>query len=200
MAGFNRKTTPKVKGGQVCKKNNWKDTPNYWNTPQEIPQLDRERPGRGYRHLLKQNDLLYFISILPDWDELSKGLDAVLLAHGGQNADGWYTQGIVAICAWERGLWRKVDKKWYAEHEGVLKRFKVPYVEKGSWIECQFTEKSVRAYQLVHVFLHELGHHHDRINTEFQTATARGEGYAENYALQYERVIWDRYEEVFGLV
>ena len=200
MAGYNRKSTPKVKDGQVCKKNNWKQTPTYWNTPQDIPVLDKERPGKGYRHLLRRNDLVSFISILPDWEELSKGLDAVLLAPGGGDAGGWYDRGIVAICAWERELWREADPSWYEEHKGLLKRLNVPCAEVSGWVECRFTEATARAYQLAHIFLHELGHHHDRITTKYQLDCARGEGYAEKYALQYEKVIWDRYEEVFGLV
>ena len=199
MAGFHRKTTPKVKGGRVQKKNNWVKAPTYWNTPQDIPVLDRERPGRGYRHLLRTKDLVNFISILPDWEELSRGLDAVLLAPGKDNTDGWYDFSIMKICAWERNLWREVDPSWYEKHEALLTRLEVPCEEIGDWDECRFTEATARAYQLVHVFLHELGHHHDRMTTESELDSARGEGYAEKYALQYEKVIWDRYAAVFGL-
>ena len=30
---------------------------------------------------------------------------------------------------------------------------------------CRFTEASARGFQLMHMFLHELGHYHDRMTT-----------------------------------
>ena len=50
------------------------------------------------------------------------------------------------------------------------------------------------------IFLHELGHHHDRMTTRSRRGTARGEAYAENYALAYADRIWDGYVDAFGLV
>ena len=43
-----------------------------------------------------------FIRLLPDWGELSRGLNAVVLAPGKFKLDGWYRRGIVAVCAWDR--------------------------------------------------------------------------------------------------
>ena len=63
---------------------------------------------------------------------------------------------------------------------------------------CEFTEAQARAYQLLHILLHELGHHHDRMTTKPKVRASRGEPYAEAYALQYEARIWDRYQEAFG--
>ena len=199
MVTMRRKTTPKVKSGRVCKKHNHKLTPHYWQTPQKLPVLDRERPGKGYRHLLRKKDIINFISILPDWDELSVGLDAVLLSSARGITDGWYRVGIVGICAWERELWRHVDPHWYKDHKQLLDRLDVPCIKNGDTIRCEYTEATAKAYQLLHVFLHELGHHHDRITTRSQDWCARGENYAEAYALRYEETIWDRYTEVFGL-
>jgi hypothetical protein len=47
--------------------------------------------------------------------------------------------------------------------------------------------------------LHELGHHHDRMTTRSRRVGCRGEGYAEGYAWEYERLVWDRYLATFGL-
>jgi hypothetical protein len=63
---------------------------------------------------------------------------------------------------------------------------------------CKFNKKSIKAYQLLHVFLHELGHHHDMMTTRSRLESSRGESYAEEYALKYEKLIFDRYFEVFG--
>lgn len=70
----------------------------------------------------------------------------------------------------------------------------------GGDIVCQFTAATVRAYQLLHILLHELGHHHDRMTTRSQVRSCRGETYAEAYALKYEARMWQRYQETFGLL
>ncbi len=199
MKRNNRKTAPKVADGKVQRKNRSVETPNYFNTPQDIPVIDRRKPGHGYRHLLTKRQLIKFIGILPDWAELSKGLDAVVLAPGTFNSDGWYDRGVVAICAWERELWREINPASYADHRDLLTRLGVPCEKTGGAWLCKFNEGTARAYQLLHVFPHELGHHHDRMTTKSKRDAGRAEGYAEQYALQYEKTIWSRYLEVFGL-
>lgn len=65
-------------------------------------------------------------------------------------------------------------------------------------MEVQYSENSMRAFQLMHVLLHELGHHHDRMTTRSQRQSARGDSYAEQYALRYMGEIWDSYITEFG--
>ena len=100
MTTFNRKATPRDKRGRVQKKNNWVETPGYYNTPQALPFIDRRRPGAGYRHFLKKRDIYAFIDLLPDWPELSRGLNAIVLAPGQWDADGYHLPGVVHLCAW----------------------------------------------------------------------------------------------------
>ena len=57
---MNRKTTPKVKNGKVQKKNRHKKTLNYWNTRQDILQIDRESPGGGFKHFLEKRYYRFF--------------------------------------------------------------------------------------------------------------------------------------------
>jgi hypothetical protein len=83
-----------VKHGRVQKKNNWEETPNYYNTFQVVPVVDRRRPGYGYRHLLMQRDVLRFIEILPEWDEIARELDAIVLAPGSASSYGYYRPGL----------------------------------------------------------------------------------------------------------
>lgn len=199
MSGFNRRTTPKVTDGKVQKKNRHAPTSNYWNTLQRVPAIDKERPGRGYRHLLTKKDILEFIEIVPEWNELSTGLDAVLLARGEFDLDGWYDDGVVGICAWSRDVWREVHNPFFHAHEEVFSRLGVESEPRGSFHICRFTEMKARAYQLLHIFLHELGHHHDRMTTKRQMFTGRGEGYAENWALKHEKMVWDSYLRKFDL-
>ena len=66
--------------------------------------IDRRRPGKGYRHFLPQRDIETFIGLLPDWTELSKGLNAIVLAPGHRQYFGYHSPGIVHICAWRDDL------------------------------------------------------------------------------------------------
>jgi hypothetical protein len=59
---------------------------------------------------------------------------------------------------------------------------------------------SIRAYQLLDVLVHELGHHHDRMTTHSQCHPARGERYADAYATRYAERIWHAYCTEFDFV
>ncbi|MBN2089849.1 hypothetical protein JW964_09550 [candidate division KSB1 bacterium] len=198
MRNYPRKSTPKVKGGKVQKKNNWVLTPNYYNTRQPYPVFDKERPGSGYTHLIKRKDLYDFIDLIPEWDELAKGLDAVVLAAGDDEALGWHIPGVVGICAWDEKIeWIAVPSDYYEEHKSIFEKLKVECHRTGDDWDILFTENSAKAFQLIHVFLHELGHHHDRMTTKSKRRTGRGEKYAEAYAIKYEDVIIKRYFDKF---
>lgn len=187
--------------GQVQRKNRWAPTPTYFNTLQTAPVIDRLKPGIGYRHILKRKDVRAFIELLPDWQELSKGLNAVILAPGHNTYFGWYrSMGIVAICAWERDLCRALSPIEFDRERNIIGKLGVPCEETplGRFL-CKWTESTIRAFQLLDVFLHELGHHHDRMTTKSQRRCCRGEGYAEEYATRHGDLIWDRYVDRFGL-
>lgn len=198
---MHRRTATKVVGGRPQRKNNWDLTPNaYWGLPHIA--IERERPGAGYRHLLSKRDIVGFLALLPDWDELSRDLNAVVLARGEFNTDGYCGRGYVAVCAWERDLWRWCDRGAYDEHRAIFERLGVRSErQRDGWGGClvKWTQSQARAYQLLHVLLHEFGHHHDRITTRSRAVSARGERYAEAYALRYEARIWDAYAREFGL-
>src|SRR5438477_10427959 len=106
-----RKVTPKVVRGKVQKKNSNAITFNYWDHDPGYPVIDRQRPGAGCRHLLNKADIQKFIDILPDWEELSKGLKAIVLAKEDPGYYGWHEAGIIGICAWERDLWQELCEK-----------------------------------------------------------------------------------------
>lgn len=199
MRHINRKATPKVIGGQVQKKNNPEWTPSYYDTRPPALVIDRQRPGKGYRHVLMQRDIEMFIRLLPDWNELARGLNAIVLAPGQRSVNGWHEPGVVHICAWENDLWVDYAGSHYEHHRAVLDRLGVQSHPVENGVMCEFTEQQVRAYQLLHILLHELGHHHDRMTSKSKVRASRGESYAEAYALQYEALIWERYQNVFAL-
>jgi hypothetical protein len=199
---LHRKSAPKVRDGSVRHKNNWSRTPRYPRPTEGRIAIDRERPGEGYRHLLLRRDIERFLTLLPDWDELSLGLHAIVLAPGEWNCLGWHRPGVVAVCAWERKLPREWNRTFFLNHRPVLERLGVEWEPLDDEWEpgflCKFTEQSARGFLLMHVLLHELGHHHDRMTTRSQQDAARGEPYAEQYALRHAEELWNRYFATFG--
>ncbi|MBI3849266.1 MAG: hypothetical protein HY298_03090 [Verrucomicrobia bacterium] len=194
-----RKTTPKVRDGRVQKKNRTQLSGDYYLGNLTEFVVDRQRPGEGYRHVLMKRDVEAFISILPDWNELSVGLHAIVLSPGESNLMGWHRPGVVGICAWERDLWIDCNDSFFKEHEDIITRLGVPSEQKGNIFLCKFSEASARAFQLLHILLHELGHHHDRMTTKSKIQSSRGESFAEMYARRYGDQIFGRYTEMFSL-
>jgi hypothetical protein len=199
MKRLRRLTAPGVIDGEVQRKNDWRRSPSSFSR-REQPVIERWKPGVGYRHVLRQKEVAAFLELLPDWEELSQGLNAVVLAGGEFDVGGWYRPGVVALCAWERGLWREITAYGYFLHASIFEQIGVPCEElrDGSYL-CKWTEPTIRAYQLLHVLTHELGHHHDRMTTRSQAHCCRGEDYAEQYARRYQALIWDRYLRTFDL-
>jgi hypothetical protein len=90
---------------------------------------------------------------------------------------------------------------WCADHEDLLDRLGVPidFDEEAGELHCHWTRSTARAYQLLHVFVHELGHHIDRMTSRGQRESSRGEDHAEQYAWSFEAVIWENYCAEFGV-
>ena len=201
MQRGNRKSAPQVVKGRVQKKNNWSLSPDYYDAPQSrLVVVYRKRPGEGYKHVLNKSDIYQFLEVLPDWKNLAIGLNAIVLSPGEYNTDGYHVPGVVHVCAWEAELWRETSKAHYEAHQDILERLGVDCEETDEgWFMCKFHERAARGYQLLHVLLHELGHHHDRMTTRSQKGTGRGEKYAEEYARLYEASIWQQYQKAFSL-
>jgi hypothetical protein len=195
-----RRTTPKVKDGRVQKKNNWSpDRGDYFVVPQSEIRLERTGPGAGYRHLLTLAQLRRAVALLPDWDEVAVGLDAIALT-GCDDAMGWHVNGVIVICSWDHDLWwNNAFPSWLDEHREILDRLEVERRRIGPRIEVRWTESQARAFQVLHILPHELGHHHDRMTTRSRAGTARGEPYAEEYAIRALDAMWPGYVREFGL-
>jgi hypothetical protein len=196
-----RRSAPKVRDGSVQHRNNWTPTRRYHRPAGSDVVVYRERPGAGYRHVLLKRDVERFLALLPDWEELSAGLHAIVLAPGNPCCLGWHNPGIVTICAWERELTRTWDLNFYLDHLTILRRLGVPCEparDGKANVRCRFTEQTARGFLLMHVLLHELGHHHDHMTTRSRHDSARGEDYAEQYALRHAEPLWGRYFAAFG--
>ena len=198
---INRKTTPKVKGGKPLRKNNHTQTSNYWNTQQKEVQIDEYKPGKGFKHFLKKKDIINFIEIIPNWEVLSQDLDAIVLSFGDVDYDGHYNNnGVISISAWEKDRDVLMDNGYYQDHKELFERLGVIATPKSGGVFCEFTEDQIKAYQLLHILLHELGHHYDRIKTKSKFKSSRGEQYAEEFAFVNEKEIWNKYQEKFNVV
>ncbi len=196
---LNRRSTPKVKNGKVQRKNRSRPT-------RSGPTIRREQPGAGFRHLVRKTDINRFVSLLPEWEKLSNGLHEIILAAGEENTAGWHKPGSAAICAWEHGDTRELNREFVDEHAGLFDRLGILYswiddaeYEENGYYMVQYSDDSIRAYQLLHVFLHELGHHYDRMTTNDRRRARRGESFAEAYAYKHETIIFNRYCQTFGL-
>jgi hypothetical protein len=113
MLRGNRKSAPQVIKGRVQKKNNWNRSPDYYDAPlPSMVVIDRKRPGDGYKHVLHKSDIYRFLELLPDWNNLAVGLNAIVLAPGEYHTDGYHVPGVVHICAWESGIWRETTRDY----------------------------------------------------------------------------------------
>jgi hypothetical protein len=195
MAHLNRRTAPKVRNGKVQRKNRQLRSPSYWRSKELI--IDRERPGDGYRHLLRQKDVFEFVELIPDWQTLAKGLHAILLAQGEAECFGWHRRGVIGLCAWERDIVQEWPIWFYDDVAELLERLNVPCRNESLIVHVAFTEATARDFQLLHILTHELGHHRDRM-TNRGSVCARGEPYADEQSRTLERQVWDAYSRRSG--
>lgn len=198
MFRSSRKTAMKVRNGRVCRKNRFERT--HHDPTHETPSLvvDRRRPGWGFRHLVRPQQVRRFLEILPERDRLLTGLNAVVLDAGGARL-GWHRPGVVAICAWDHEIvWDDCTPGFYLDHKDVFDLIGIP-VESGDNIRVHFTAETARAFLLVHVLVHELGHHFDCMSTARRERACRGERFAEEFSRQREVEIFARYQNEFEL-
>ena len=201
MRATNRRQAPGVKNGRVQKKNNWELSPDYYSHEQRELVIDRQRPGAGYRHALMQRDVERFIAILPDWAEMSRGLDAIVLAPGWSGRSGYHTPGVIHVCAWSEDwdLCYDFDSDYLKRDRPLLHKLGVPIEVEDELLWARFDFNKARAFALLATFLHELGHHHDRVTTKTEKRAARGEPYAEAYERKYGALVWERFVKNFLL-
>lgn len=187
----------KVKDGQVQRKN------RHVATCLQACVIDRESPGKAARHVLTKRDLLAFIDLIPDWPRLSERLERIVLSRRDEGADGYYEffrrerTGGIFLCAWDEELWVELQRSYFDEHRSIFERIGLSFDEGKTSVTCRFTESQARAFMLLHIFLHELGHHFDRL-TQKNCVSSRGEVYAERFASTRFELIYRDYIRVFG--
>ena len=194
---FNRRTATKVKDGRVQRKNRHQPTGLLGYV------LHRESPSRGSRHVVSKRDIQAFIEIIPDSHSLCQRLERIVLACRNSGDDGAYEfyhreeTGAIFLCAWPEDLWIELRTAYFDAHEQIFTRLGVSFDRAEETVFCRFTEAQARAYSLLHVFVHELGHHHDRLHQKHRDST-RGEDYAERFATSRFEQLYPAYVRVFG--
>lgn len=250
VIGRRSKTTPRVKNGRVQRK-------NHRDVSRRGPlEIQVEVPGPGYRHVVSRELLQRFVELIPDWSDISRGLELIVLAEGNTWYDGRYQDGVIELTAWDDPVAYAMTPIYHAMHRPIWDRLRVPsrpepeFIAKvwvgdldeaeheiaawlrtsefgivdgeveGEWLaidrdevpgtvlaelteigyeihiyaRCvfmRFDRCTAAAYQLLHVFLHELGHHIDAMALPDRGVCRRGENYAEQWAIRCADLIWD---------
>lgn len=196
-SSFNRRTATKVKSGKIQRKNRNRPTGH------DGYILDRESPGRGFRHVVTKRQVQSFIDTIPEWDKFSERLERIVLPSRSERCDGLYLfyhreeTGAIFLHAWPEDLWMELAPAYFKAHEDILLRLRVAVEIADARIVCRFTEDQARAFTLLHVFMHELGHHYDAIHQKHRGGT-KGEDYAERFANSHFDKLFPEYIRVFG--
>jgi hypothetical protein len=193
---YSRRTATKVVDGQTRPKN--RHTP----TTHQGYVIDRESPGKGYRHVLTKRDLQNFLDLIPEWSVLSHRLERIVLAVGSID-DGYHEfyhrekTGAIFLHAWDEDLWVQISSGYFERHRDILQRLGVSFDLGDDSVACRFTERQAKAFVLLHVFMHELGHHRDLTHQKHRHST-RGENYAERFANRHFEQLFPNYVLTFG--
>ena len=195
---FHRRTATKVRNGKVQHKNRHQLTATLKLT------ISRQSPRPGFRHVLAKKDVQEFIDLIPDWPKLSDSLEGVVLSGGDEGADGSYQSfhhertGLIHLEAWPEDLWIYLLEDYFRNHIAIFERLGVSHDFDEKWVFCRFTSAQAKAFMLLHVFLHELGHHVDRTTTRSRREPKRGEDFAEQFAMKRFDAMFQAYCRRFG--
>ncbi len=197
MLAVVRKTSTKVVGGRVTRKSrsDLSEVNGY--------VVERVAAGRGFRHVVSPRQLESFIELIPGWREYSFRLERILLSRGYENAFGYHEffrrekVATIALCPWPKALWTPISLPFFYEHRRVIEALGVPYDIGLRRATCRFTVAQAKAFSLLHVFLHEVGHHRDWLRR--RGVKLRGkEQIAEDFANRLFETMLPLYRDRFG--
>jgi len=152
---------------------------------------------------VSKRDVQAFIDIVPGWERFSERLERVVLASPGSGCDGEYAfyhreeTGAIFLHAWREDLWTELAVPYFDAHQTIFERLGVSFDRAENGVTCRFTEAQARAFMLLHVFMHQLGHHYDHIHQKHLGST-KGEDYAERFAASHFEQLFPAYVRVFG--
>ena len=177
------------------KKNRTALSPDIYEHDFDRIVFQRIRPAKGYYHPVSVTDLKRFIGIVPDWQEASAQVRAIVLTSGHTWRAGSYNEvGVIKLDAWPKlaGIVVGDTDRWLVERMGIA-------IPADQHAEVEFTQSQVRCYQLLGILLHELGHYADRMGSRKKKTCDNGEPFAIAYEHRRQRELWDAYVREFGM-
>ncbi|TDF37224.1 hypothetical protein EYS14_13790 [Alteromonadaceae bacterium M269] len=198
-----RKVTPKVRDGKVQKKNR-----HQWTEFQEL--LDQEtfstikmKPQEGYIHVVDRKSALKFVKLIPDWEDMSKGLSALVPDIDGCNHQtdmNYYPNSYNSI--WLSPFPKDMTLYWPKEfgegHKEVTDLLGIEQEEiDDEEIKTVWTKPKAQAWQLLHLFLYDLYCHHECM-LQGKDNYHHSDKLAEEYAIKTSAIILPDYEKVVG--
>lgn len=201
---MHRRTAPKVKDGRVQRKNRWTRPVN--TVGANGVAIERVHPGKGFQHAVSQDELFSFLHNLPDWPDLARGLNRIILDEGWDDWYGYYRAGTIGLRAFYRDFTIAFDPAKRLRDRDFFEMLAVD-VEQVMDLEaetptvtqviCHVTRPIARAFMLVHVLSHEFGHHVDRMQNQLRFCP-HGEPFAYRYEWSHAPQFWQTYLRVFG--
>ena len=86
---------------------------------------------------------------------------------------------------------------YFEAHQNLYQKLGLSFDYLKDTVVCRFTEEQARAFMLLHILMHELGHHFDHI-TQKHIDASRGEVYAERFATSRFDQLFPAYIRIFG--
>jgi hypothetical protein len=199
-----RKTTPKVKDGRVQRKNRTDESEYLALVDGRQFTVIKHRARAGYCHVLQLPEVYRFVELIPDWPTISKGLSALALDGYGsdEQTDTNYEPGYRSI--WMRPFPKTMKTSWargfHDRHREVLARLGVaPVAAAGNPVTVTWTASQAKAWQLLHLFLYDLGVH-DQFMRGQNPRTEHSNEEAEDYVFTTAERILPAYERVIGRI
>jgi hypothetical protein len=197
MPSIVRRTSTKVVDGRVTRKSrsDLSDGRGYF--------IRKEPAGRGFTHVVSPNQLREFLKIVPGWPEVAYRLNAIVLTKGSRDTFGYHAfssrvkVATIALCAWPKMLWTPLSPRFYQENRRTLEALGVDCRKDLKGVTARFTVAQARAFSLLDVFMHELGHHRDWLHRRGRGLPNK-ERFAEEYAERHFAGLLPIYCEKFG--
>lgn len=197
MPAVVRKTSTKVVGGRVTRKSrsDLSEVHGY--------VIEKVAAGKGFTHVVSARQLERFIELIPNWSALSSRLERIVLDHGQPNYFGYHQfhhrekTATIALCAWPKELWTPLSPRFFSEHREIFETLGVSYQINLTRVTCHFSVAQARAFSLLNVFLHEVGHHHDSLRRRGVGLPGK-ERIAEEFARGLFETMLPLYQAQFG--
>jgi hypothetical protein len=198
-----RKTTPKVRHGQVQKKDR-----HQWTEFQEL--LDntafstiKMKPEDSYVHVVDRRRVLDFVELIPNWRDMSKGLSALVLGYDGcsHQTDINYSPkayNSIWLSPFPKDMTLYWSRSFAIEHKSITEFLGIDLIETGEdEIMTVWTKPQAQAWQLLHLFLYDLFCHNE-CTSQSRDNYHHQHKLAEEYAIKTAQLIVSDYERTIG--